>query len=749
MEGARGRSGRRGRVAGPVLEAARRLARRAGEGGLARRFEEERARWFVWLPVAVGAGIAFYFALATEPGLWTALALPLAGLGVVAASRGAGLLSVAALGVLAASAGFAAAKLRTEWTRAPVLAFDMRRADIDGVVELIELRPTRGARLTIRVTAIKGLDPSERPARIRVRVMTLGDALQPGDTVRLRASLRPPSMPALPGDYDFARWAWFQGLGATGFAIRSPDRIARADAEEQGLIRRAKDALERLRQEIGEKVRAAVPGETGAIAVSLITGERGAITERTNAAYRDSGLVHILSISGLHMAIMAGFVYGAIRSLLATVPSIALRYPTKKWAAAAALVGAAAYLLISGSSIPAVRAFLMIAIMFVAVMLDRQALAMRNVAIAALVVLLIMPESLLDPGFQMSFAAVVSLIAAYEAVRGRTGGREHGGWVRTGALFLGGIVLSTVIASLSVAPIGAFHFHRSQQYALLANLVAIPICNLIVMPAALVTLVLMPLGLESLPLAVMAKGIDIMTATAERVAALPGAVIGMGAISDAGFALMIAGGLWLTLWQTRWRMLGLAAIGGGVLIAGGTVHPDVLAGRGGELVAVRGADGRLAATGAGRGGFELARWLQHDGDGRPAREVLKARAFQCDGAGCTATTQGLRIAVARHPSAIAEDCMRSEIVVTMPRPPPDCTAPLVVIDRRALRREGTHAIYLAPVDDGVARIARVETVAGLRGDRPWAARPARTETARSRPVRTGSGDRPPAPRGTD
>ncbi len=743
MDGARGRGGGGGHVAEPVRTAAQRLARRAGESGLARRFEEERARWFVWLPVAVGTGIAVYFALATEPALWTALALPLVGLGVAAASRGAGLLYVAALGLLAASAGFAAAKLRTEWTRAPVLAFEMRRADIEGIVELIELRPTRGARLTIRVTAIKGLAAEQRPARIRVRVMTLNEALKPGDRVRLRASLRPPSIPALPGDYDFARWAWFQGLGATGFAIRPPERLMRTDgaAEGQGWRARARDALERLRQEIGERIRAAVPGETGAIAVSLITGERGAITERTNAAYRDSGLVHILSISGLHMAIMAGFVYGAIRSLFAAVPSIALRYATKTWAAVAALAGAAAYLLISGGSIPTVRAFLMIAIMFVAVMLDRQALAMRNVAIAALVVLLLMPESLLDPGFQMSFAAVVSLIAAYEAARGRTGERERGAWVRTVALFLGGIVASTVIASLAVAPIGAFHFHRSQQYALLANLVAIPICNLIVMPAALLTLVLMPLGLESLPLAVMAKGIDAMTATAERVAALPGAVVTISAISEQGFALMIGGGLWLTLWQTRWRMLGLAALGSGVLVAGGAVRPDILAGRGGELVAVRGADGRLAATGAGRGGFELERWLQHDGDERPAREVLKGRSFRCDGAGCMATVQGLGIAVARHPAAVAEDCMRAKILIAVPRVPRDCTAPLLVIDRRALRREGTHAIYLAPGDDGAAALARVETVAGRRGDRPW--------SARGPPVRTGTAARPDLRSGAD
>lgn len=724
MEGAHDQNRPMARLTARAREFASRIVRRARDGGLAEHLERERARWFVWLPVAVGAGIAAYFSLGTEPGLWMALALPVMALGVAGAARNAGLVYVLALAALAASLGFAVAKVRTEWTRAPVLANEMRRANVEGIVELVEPRPTRGARLTIRVMQIGGLASAQQPARIRVRVMTLRERLKPGDAVRLRASLRPPSMPALPGGYDFARWAWFQGVGATGYAIHPPEIVADGATREQGALQDAKAALERLRQVIGERVKAAVPGETGAIAVSLITGERGAITEATNEAYRDSGLVHILSISGLHMAIMAGFVYGAMRLVLAAFPSIALRYPTKKWAAAAALMGGATYLLISGGSIPTIRAFIMIAIMFTAVMLDRQALAMRNVAIAALVVLLLMPESLLDPGFQMSFAAVVSLIAAYEAARERTEERERGGWHRAIAFFLGGIVMSTVIASLAVAPIGAYHFHRSQQYALLANLVAVPVVNLVVMPAALLTLVAMPFGLEALPLAVMAKGIDAMTETAKWVAALPGAVASIPEISDASFALMIGGGLWLTLWQTRWRTLGLAAVGGGVLIAGGTERPDILAGRGGELVAVRGSDGLLAATGPRRGSFELDRWLEHDGDGRATREVLKSRAFRCDGAGCTARIQGLGVAVTRHPSAAAEDCLRSEIVVTEPRPPRGCTKPLAVIDRWSLRRDGTHAIYLETDEmSGKPRIARIETVAGRRGVRPWSEPP--------------------------
>lgn len=709
---------RGGRLPAPFRVLAGRLF---GGGLLAEQLERERARWFVWLPVAFGAGIAVYFSLMTEPEVWTALAVPATSGGVLAAGPRSGLLRLVILVLFAASLGFAAAKMRTELTRAPVLARDIPRADIQGVVEKIEPRATRGERLTIRVAEIARLAPEARPNLVRVRTMTSHPDLQPGDSVRLIATLRPPAIPALPGGYDFARWAWFQGIGATGFAVHAPKIVA--TAERGSLQQRARAGLQHLRRVIGERVTAALPGETGAIAVSLITGERGAITEATNDAYRDSGLVHVLSISGLHMAIMAGSVFLSLRLLLAAVPAVALRYPIKKWAAGAALVGGFCYLLISGGSIPTLRAFVMVAIMFAAVMLDRQAIAMRNVAIAALVVLLLMPESLLDAGFQMSFAAVVALISAYEAVRARA--EEQGRSVlRSVTFFFGGIVASTIIASLAVAPFGIFHFQVSQQYALLANLIALPICNLVVMPGALMALVLMPLGLEPLALWAMGLGIDLMTATAYWVASLPGAVLHVPAIPATSFGLLIAGGLWLTLWRTRWRLLGVAAIGAGVALAGGGERPDILAGRGGALVAARGPDGRLAAAGTRSGNFDLSRWLQHDGDGRAPREVMRSRVFHCDGTGCVAEMKGIRVAVSRHAAAIAEDCHRSEIVITELRPPPECAPALALIDRRALLRNGAHAIRIVRDDDGTVRAAHVETVRDRRGARPWTQPPA-------------------------
>jgi competence protein ComEC len=678
---------------------------------LARRLEAEQERWFCWLPVLVGCGIGVYFALPAEPSLVTAL-VPLV---VVAAWRAARigrgtLATLLTAALLAVSFGLALAKLRVEWVRAPVLTRQLNSVDVRGWVELAEPRPGGGRRLTLRVIALGDLPSEARPARVRVTVNRAVAGLAPGSVVRLTATLMPPSEPALPGDYDIARQLWFHGIGGVGYTLSAP-RID-ADAPEPPADLRFWAGIERLRQAIGARIAAALPGETGAIATALITGERGGISEATNDAFRDSGILHILSISGFHMAIMAGSVFFIVRLGLACFPALALRHPIKKWAAAAAMLAAFAYLLISGAAFATVRSTIMIAIMLLAVLLDRPALALRNVILAASLILVAFPESLLDVGFQMSFAAVLALVSVYEALRRR----EEWEWLMRGAVarllvFFAGIVLSTLIASIAVAPFAAYHFHKSQQYAVIANLIALPVCNLLVMPAALAALVAMPFGLEAYPLAVMGWGIEAMVWTAHRVAELPGAVVHVPAMPLLAFLLMVAGGLWLMLWQTRWRLLGIALIAGGVALAPTLRQPDVLIGRDGEAVAMRGPDGALSVAGAGRASFEVERWLEHGGSGRgPAA----ADAFQCDGIGCRASLKGLTLSLARHPAAFADDCRRADIVVSPIVSPKDCTAPKAVVDFFAVRRQGTHALYIDA--DGAIRI---ETVAGVRGQRPW------------------------------
>jgi competence protein ComEC len=687
---------------------------------LVAQLEAEQDRWFLWLPVMLGLGVVGYFMLPTEPLLSVAL-IPLAVALVVSMVWRQGIGSIIVAGaVLAASLGFGLAKLRTEIARSPVLERQYGLVDLSGFVELVEPRPNRGQRLTIRVVTLGALVPEKRPYRIRVRTMVALPGLKPGDGIRVKATLAPPAIPSLPGDYDFARAAWFNMLGGVGFALAKP--VLDPEIGPAPLSLQFWAGIEKVRWSINRRITAAMPTETGEIAKGLITGERGGITQATNDAYRDSGLFHILSISGLHMVIMAGAIFWLIRFCLALWPRVALDYPIKKWAAAGATLAALGYLLISGSAPATVRSWLMITVMFFAMILDRPALALRNVALSALLILLVFPENVFDLGFQMSFAAVVAMISTYEYLRERQRSRNAAqqtperGTIMTLLLFLGGIIFSTLIAGFSVAPFTIYHFHNTQQYAVLANMIAMPLCDIIVMPAALGVLVMMPFGLEALPLWVMGHGIDSMTWVAYAVARLPGAVLRTPAIPTLSFVLMVGGGLWLCLWRQRWRLLGIAAIAAGIGLSPTLRHPDILVGRDGQLVAVRTAASELSALPAKGAAFELTRWLEHDGDNRKVKAVT-AQAFRCDAAGCTTTVKGVPVAVVRHPSALADDCVQARVLLLIFPKPPGCMARGIAVDFFDLRARGTHAMYIdGPAPD---QTVRMTTVAASRGDRPW------------------------------
>lgn len=684
-----------------------------------RALESNRQRFFLWSPVALGSGIALYFSLRSEPDLWLVF-VPLTAALIVQRLVPRGTLSAALLtAVVLAASGFALAKARVELVRAPVLEKTMRNVVVSGKVLRVEPRPPRGARITIAAETVGNLTADKRPETVRIRVLSNGVTVQPGDRMTLTATIAPPARPAIPGGFDFARTAWFDGLGAVGYAFGKPVIEPRGPAEtfRESWARGIADT----RQAITARVYAVLPGETGAIAAALISGERGGITDATNDAYRGSGLFHILSISGLHMVIMAGAVFFSVRLVLASIPAIALRYPIKKWAAVAGIFAALAYLAISGGAFATVRAAVMIIVAFGAVLLDRPALALRNVALSAFVILLVYPESLFDAGFQMSFAAVTGLVATYEEVRRRMGRRDEPHPILKVLMFFGGIVFSTLIASVAVAPFAAYHFHQSQQYAVLANLVAIPICNVVVMPMALAALVLMPLGLEALALVPMSFGIDAMSWCAAFVAKLPGAVGHIPAIPLAAFVLMVLGGLWIALWQTRMRTVGAVLVLAGVALAPFMPRADVLIARNGELVALRGPDGRLSALPARQSKYEVERWLEYDGDSRAAADVQKGAAFRCDGIGCIADVKGARVAVAKHPAAITDDCDAARIVVLSEPRPEYCATRGVVVDFFDVWREGTHAIYIDADPEGTNAppTVRIDTVASHRGERPW------------------------------
>ena len=387
-----------------------------------RALEAEADRWFVWLPVLFAGGIVTYFALENEPDPRVAVALVTGALGLCLALRAAPLGLAIGGASLAFALGFADAKLRTEMARAPVLSHELRYVPVTGFIENHELRDKGRARLTLRVIALDDLQQANRPYRVRLTLPAKGDLIdQTGAVVTLKATLQPPPEPVEPGGFDFARQAWFARLGGTGYAT-SKIELAE-DGREPPWDIAAWAAIDGLRVAINHRIRAALPGETGEIAVALITGEQGGISQETKQAMRDSGLAHILSISGLHMVIMAGTVFWLVRALLALWPRLALNYPIKKWAAGAALAASTFYLALSGAAVPTVRSWIMMSIVLIAMMLDRPALTMRNVALAALLILIVAPESLFDPSFEMSFAAVVALVALYQWL----GTRERSG----------------------------------------------------------------------------------------------------------------------------------------------------------------------------------------------------------------------------------------------------------------------------------------------------------------------------------
>lgn len=440
----------------------------------------ERDRWFLWLPGLLGGGVAIYFLLPVEPKL-----LPLR-LGMAAASLALllfgrlPLLRWPLILLLALVSGLWLSAERTASVAAPVLTRPSGAVWVEARVLEVEPRDA-GHRLLLDDLRFGGLQEAETPKRIRITLPRDGEVLWPGERLRLRAMLLPPPEPAMPGAFDFARYAWFRQIGAVGYAISTAELMPSEDTRDWREAMML--SLSALRQDWTRRIAAQTEGAGGAIAAALMTGVRGPIPDYVDAAFRDSGLAHILSISGLHLTLVAGLLFFLVRALLALSPRLALQYPIKKWAAFAALLGAVAYTLVSGAALPTLRALVMIALALLAVMLDRRAITLRAVAWAALLLLVLWPDSLLDPGFQMSFAAVTALVAAFENLAPKLARwRSDAGAVQIALLWLAGVMMASFVAGLGSSLFAAYHFNRVADYALIANLLAAPLVDFIIMP---------------------------------------------------------------------------------------------------------------------------------------------------------------------------------------------------------------------------------------------------------------------------
>lgn len=635
------------------------------------------------------------------------------------------------LALIFSGLGFSLAKFRTMNQQAPMLVKKMGPTGVKGRVLTTSHLP-KGLHLVLDKVRINGLNPAKTPEKIRLKLLGNQPDIDIGSWVSAYAVVSPPAPPVQPGAFDFQRFSYFKGIGGIGFTIGEVTVIARSDG--QGFMYGL--WLAQIRQKIAARIRQALPGNTGAIAQALMTGEKKAIDEVSLQNMRDSGLAHLLAISGLHIGLVAGMLFISLRAVLALVPYLALHYPIKKWAAFFALIGAFAYTQIAGATIPTQRAFMMVGLVFVAILLDRRGISMRTVALAAFVILFLQPESLLSPSFQMSFAAVIALVAGYELIdqkwanRLRPWARDRG-LLGTVLLYILGVGLTTLIAGTATAPIALYHFNQVASYGLAANLLAVPLAALWVMPWAMVSFALMPLGLEGLALVPMGAGIDFILKIAGVVARWPEAVHVLPAMPTAGLVMVIIGGLWLCLWQKSKRYLGIAGIALGGLSVFMATPPDILIDGDGRLIGVKGQVGNegimlVSSNKAGR--FERDIWLKRAG---LMQTSLWPRAglsphdagLQCDHMGCFYEKSGLKAALVQQPGALLEDCWQADVLISLIPVRQDCPVPVVVVDRFDLWQKGAHAIWLGK--SGV----RVKNVRDERGQRPWVVDPAKKTSA--------------------
>ena len=681
-------AGARPLAAGSLMPSAAALGDRLVRWGA---LELERGRAFLMLPVAFGTGILLYFAAPDEPSGWAPPALVLALSALAWRLRHRQVARLAAIGAATMACGFAAASLKAQLMLQPPLPAGIGIVQVQAWVEALERREN-GERLTLRV---RSLSPAEGPVPQRVRVTSrAATGVVVGQSVSLAARLRPAADPVAPGHYDFGRDAFFAGIGATGFVV---GKVTAGEAGDPPLGVQLRSSLDQIRSAISARIRAAIPGSSGAIADALVSGKRDGIPEGLNEAMRASGLYHILSISGFHMALVAALVFALVRGGLALVPALALRHHVKAWAALVALLVSTGYLVISGAEVATQRSWIMIAVVLLGVALDRGALTLRTLALAALAVLAIAPESLLGPSFQMSFAATLALVSGYVTLRpwAERQADDPAGFGRTLLLVTNGVIglaASSFVASLATTPYAAFHFNTVHLYGVAGNLLGAPIVEFIVMPLEILALMLWPFGWDRPVWALAGWGVDLFVAVAEWVASWPGGRIIVPSVRPAALVVVSSGLILVTILSTPLRWLGVPVMLAGFAIAPIVDRAIITIDAEGATVAARAPDGTLRVVSSQGNRFAVQRWLLAEGDSRSATDASVTEGVRCDPLGCAmALPDGGRIAVPRHPDAVADDCREARIVVTRHPVPPTCAA--TVVDLKALAWTGAVRIH--------------------------------------------------------
>jgi competence protein ComEC len=673
-------------------------------------------RWVLWLPVAFGLGCASYLSMPREPLLWPLLMVGAASLSVlVGANRYRPALFIPCALLLALSAGMLTAKLRTIQVAAPIISQGASTPrTVEGYVIDVLSPGASGGRIMVAPVYVEGLEPSQTPLRLRVTVQDIM-ATPPGSAIRLRAILNAPPSPASPGAYDFARRAYYDGIGGSGFALGAPRQIL---LDPPPFRLRAILTVNAMRWRVSRYLIGVMGDADGAVAAAMVSGHEAWLQPKQVDDMRAAGLAHILSISGLHMAIVGGFAFFAIRLLIAAVPTLALRVNGKKLAAGVGLLAVLLYLGLSGAPAPAVRAAITASLAFLAILLDRRALTLHGLAIAALIVLMIEPEAITDPGFQMSFAATAALVALAESWI-RPAREINTPWfIRMVQVVTTGLVASlvvSVVAGLATGPFAIQHFNRVATYGLLANMITEPLTGFVIMPGLALGAVLAPLGLGAPILVASGWGISALSALSAWFAALPAAMITIPSAPALALPVAFLGLLWICLWRGRLRWLGVPAALA-VSLWPRPPMPDVWIAADGANGAYRqDAQAVLVQTDAKRFGADL--WARRRG-----LTVDETPRFICERKVCR-SPQDAPVAVSLWQGRKAPDlaqwqslCARTEVVIVRADAavPRICEAKLV-FTARDLDKSGSIELWRSPQGWRWLEAER------LRGHRPWTA----------------------------
>jgi competence protein ComEC len=669
----------------------------------------QTGRLFYWSPVFLSLGIILYFSLPFEPSFWPALlAVPISLFSLFGLRKNRLWFILTLCLIVLPSCGFFLSKLHVMCIHTPMINKEIGPVTITGTLKALEImKPDYDARIILEDLSIEDLAQNDTPKAVRLRLRR-DYGLNVGQRISALAELTPVSGPAMPGGFDFRRHLYFQGIGAVGFIYSHVEIL------EESRPKGFSQYIESLRSTIGARVHAALPKNLADMVTALTNGQRAGISEADQNAMRYSGLAHLLAISGLHVGLVCGVVFFMIRLTLSFIPGLALKWPIKKIAAILALLAGIIYMFLAGATVPTQRAALMCGVVFTAIIFDRSPFSLRLVVFAALVVLCIAPFSLLTASFQLSFAAVASLIAVYDALRQyyRTLAAQSG-WFKKIMLYIGGVSFTSIIAGFATALFSLYHFQQFANYGILANMLAIPVMAFWVMPLIVLSLIAMPFGLEALPLHFCGYGVGWILETAHFVSGLDGAVFRMRLFNLPAFCLGSAALVGLIFLKGHFRVICCIMA---LLIAPSIFiqkQPDILISSSHDLIALH-QDDRLLVNTKRKDKFTRENWESASGlTPDSAVTWVKEAPEQCDDLGCRTTLKGVNIAYSLNPYGLREDCGWADIVISDQPVQTPCAAK-IIIDKFDTYYRGAHSVF---IKDGDIEILNVRDTSN--NNRPW------------------------------